>query len=169
MRYSLPVLGAAVVFGAAFYAAPCAAQASKAEQDAVHARYADARRTVTTHADTLTVEVTNLPSDAGHVRLYLFDATGKFAREAYDVDHVAVPIVHGHAVARFVDVPYGRYALTAFQDQNDDGQLNTGLFGRPKEPFAFSSGAKNHGFSRPSFADASFGVNAPAATATVTF
>ncbi len=134
MRSVLPRLGAAIVLGVAPLAAPCAAQASTAEQEAIHAPSADARRTIRAYADTLTVEVSNLPTDAGHVLLYLFDASGKF----------------GH-------------------DKNDDGKFNTGLFGRPKEPFAFSSGAKNHGFSRPSFADASFDVNAPAAKATVTF
>lgn len=165
MRYSIPILVAAVLLGAA----PCAAQASQAEQDANHARYAAARRTAAGRADTLTVEVSNLSSDDGDLRLGLYDPRTKFPRELDHVDNIVVRIVNGRAVGRFVNVPYGSYAIAAFHDKNRDGRLNKGLFGRPTEPIAFSSGARVRGFRPPAFADATFAVNAPAARTTLTF
>jgi len=34
----------------------------------------------------------------------------------------------------FIDLPEGEYAVSVFQDSNNDGKLNTGLFGIPAEP-----------------------------------
>jgi len=37
------------------------------------------------------------------------------------------------------DLPYGKYAISVFQDMNGNGKLDKGLFGIPTEPFAFSN------------------------------
>ena len=33
-----------------------------------------------------------------------------------------------------LDLPEGEYVVSVFQDSNNDGELNTGTFGMPKEP-----------------------------------
>jgi uncharacterized protein (DUF2141 family) len=38
-----------------------------------------------------------------------------------------------------LNLPAGEYVVTAFQDTNGNGQLDTGLFGVPKEPAAKSN------------------------------
>jgi uncharacterized protein (DUF2141 family) len=38
-----------------------------------------------------------------------------------------------------LDLPAGDYVVTAFQDTNGDGKLDTGIFGAPKEPAAKSN------------------------------
>ena len=34
----------------------------------------------------------------------------------------------------FLDLPEGEYVVSVFQDSNNDGELNTGIFGMPSEP-----------------------------------
>jgi uncharacterized protein (DUF2141 family) len=65
--------------------------------------------------------------------------------------------------ARFVfdNLPYGEYAITAYHDRNDNGRLDTGLFGIPKERLGFSNGVRPR-FSSPSFQDAAFHFESPA-------
>lgn len=42
-----------------------------------------------------------------------------------------------------LDLAPGQYAFAAYLDENGDGKLNRGkILGRPKEPVAFSNGAK---------------------------
>lgn len=60
----------------------------------------------------------------------------------------------------FPAVPYGTYAIKAFQDLNGDGKLKTGFMGAPEEPWGFSNDAT--GFMGPAdFSDAKFELDAP--------
>jgi uncharacterized protein (DUF2141 family) len=40
------------------------------------------------------------------------------------------------------NVPYGEYAVAAFQDRNGNGELDRGFLGAPKEPYGFSNDAR---------------------------
>lgn len=53
----------------------------------------------------------------------------------------------------FKEVPPGIYAVTTFQDINDDGRLGRGTFGAPNEPWAVSNNAKGV-MGPPAFDDA---------------
>lgn len=62
--------------------------------------------------------------------------------------------------ATFPAIPYGTYAIKAFQDLNGDGKIKTGFMGAPEEPWGFSNDAT--GFMGPAdFSDAKFDLNAP--------
>jgi len=52
-------------------------------------------------------------------------------------------------------LPAGTYALTAYQDVNNNGKLDRGMFGMPKEPFGFSNNPPV-AMKGPSFHDCSF-------------
>lgn len=66
----------------------------------------------------------------------------------------------------FPAVPYGTYAIKAFQDLDGDGKLKTGFMGAPEEPWAFSNDAT--GFMGPAdFSDSKFELNAPELELTV--
>jgi uncharacterized protein (DUF2141 family) len=45
----------------------------------------------------------------------------------------------GSVVSIELNLPAGEYVVTAFQDTNGNGQLDTGIFGAPKEPAAKSN------------------------------
>jgi uncharacterized protein (DUF2141 family) len=55
-------------------------------------------------------------------------------------------------------IPYGDYAIAIYQDENGNGKLDTGTFGVPKEPFAFSNNFKPR-FGGPDFEKCKFTVN----------
>ncbi len=52
------------------------------------------------------------------------------------------------------DVKAGAYAISIFQDENKNGELDSNFFGIPKEPYGFSNNLKK--MRPPSFEEASF-------------
>ena len=61
--------------------------------------------------------------------------------------------VAGTAQAVFEAVPHGDYAVTAYQDDNDNGRLDQGMFRLPKERLGFSNGLRPR-FAAPAYEDA---------------
>lgn len=39
-------------------------------------------------------------------------------------------------------LPYGKYAISIYQDMNDNGKLDLGIFSIPKEPIGFGNNYK---------------------------
>lgn len=108
----------------------------------------------------LTVAFPRLQSAKGFVDISLFDSADAY-RKSRPIRSAKVA-----ATARtisFAALPPGRYLIAAFHDENSDGKLNTGAFGRPTEPYAFSNGAKGR-FGPASWDDASFAVGPGAST-----
>ena len=67
-------------------------------------------------------------------------------------------------VVVFRDLPAGRYAVSAYLDENANNKLDRGMFGIPKERYGFSQDARGVG-GPPEFRDAVFDL--PAAGARV--
>ncbi len=112
---------------------------------------------------TLVVIVTGFDGDDGIARIRLDTTASAFAGEAGEASFarsVAASIADGAVVWTVDALPWGRYAASAYHDEDDDGSLNTNLFGAPSEPFGFSNGARAR-FGRPDFADAAFRFAAP--------
>ena len=59
----------------------------------------------------------------------------------------------------FDRVPAGEFAVAAYHDENSNGKLDTGAFGRPTEGYGFSRDAKGN-FGPPSFEDARLTLDA---------
>jgi len=112
---------------------------------------------------TIKVKVEGVQSGQGQVRIALeknakdFDS-GSFGTPKY---LSRVEEAKGDTVSvTFPAVPYGTYAIKAFQDLDGDGKLKTGFMGSPEEPWGFSNDAT--GFMGPAdFSDAKFDLNAP--------
>ena len=70
---------------------------------------------------------------------------------------------------RFVvdDLSPGRYAVAAFHDANDNGELDTNLLGIPSEGYGFGNDA-SAAFGPPSFESAAVTVGDTAAVAVLT-
>lgn len=73
----------------------------------------------------------------------------------------------GHVVWTVKNVPYGDYAVTAWQDTNDNGKLEANHFGAPTEPVGFSNDAHGH-FGPPTYQDARIMLDKPSTTAVLT-
>ena len=78
--------------------------------------------------------------DGGVVRCALYASKDEYMKKSF---REVVGKVEGKtASCVFSGVPPGTYALSAFHDQNNNGELDTGIFGIPKEGFAASNNAK---------------------------
>ncbi len=99
---------------------------------------------VQTPAADLTVEIRGIRSGAGSVFLAVHGPRSKATFPSGDAVASAHRELAGAGTLRFVirDLAPGRYALTAFHDENGNGDLDTGLFGIPTEGYGFGNDAK---------------------------
>ena len=65
------------------------------------------------------------------------------------------PAQAGVTIVTARGIPAGRYAVQVFHDENNNGEVDRGLFGMPKEGVGFSNDARI-GLGPPKFADAVF-------------
>jgi uncharacterized protein (DUF2141 family) len=112
----------------------------------------------------LTVEVDGIESADGQVQVGLFNGAAEFpgkptTGQRMKVDGTKVTIT-------FKDLPAGRYAVSAYHDENDNNKLDRGMFGIPKERYGFSQDARGVG-GPPEFRDAAFELPADGARITV--
>lgn len=92
-------------------------------------------------AATLKVIVEGVENTDGKMRLSLFNSEEKWLKEGIrsDVLDPAMPEV----VWEVIDLEPGIYAVSAVHDRDESGDLNTGTFGMPTEPYGFSKNARN--------------------------
>ncbi|NBB75260.1 MAG: DUF2141 domain-containing protein [Bacteroidetes bacterium] len=112
---------------------------------------------------TLVVIVTGFETDDGPARIRLDATASAFAGAGGDESFeraTAASIVDGTVVWTVDALPWGRYAASAYHDEDDDGTLDTNLFGAPSEPFGFSNDARAR-LGRPDFVEAAFRLAAP--------
>src|SRR5919201_995857 len=67
----------------------------------------------------------------------------------------ATPIKDGHATCVFSGIPAGTYAVAVFHAEHNETQMETGLFGKPKQGYGFSNNPSSI-FGPPSFDSAAF-------------
>lgn len=97
--------------------------------------------------------------ESGLVYIYLVDEeTWKVPLTGFMCIKIEPDICNGGSISfEFNTVPEGEYGIRCFQDLNDNGELDKGLFG-PKEPWGFSfKNIKQSGI--PRFSDYSFYVD----------
>jgi uncharacterized protein (DUF2141 family) len=68
---------------------------------------------------------------------------------------------------RIADVPAGRWAVVAYQDENSNDELDRNFVGIPQENYGFSRDARSK-FGPPSFDDAAIEVSGELTMAKVT-
>jgi uncharacterized protein (DUF2141 family) len=110
----------------------------------------------------LIVMLTGMKSDDGGLTYAMWSGPEGWL-ETNTVHEGSAPIVDGVSELRFDDLPYGEYAISVYHDKNNNGKLDTGLFGIPKEPFGFSNEPKM-GFGPPKYEDSAFMLEAPELT-----
>ncbi|HBE71984.1 MAG TPA: hypothetical protein DDW52_27915 [Planctomycetaceae bacterium] len=97
---------------------------------------------------------------AGPVRVAVFQSAAGFpspqsASERFTLD------ANESSLSATLERQTGSFAVAAFQDLNNDGQLNRSAFGVPKEPFGFS-GQPAKSLGPPSFQNAAVSAGQPA-------
>ena len=111
-------------------------------------------------AGPLTVTLENIKTQAGEIRLGVYDAAGYEGGEA--VGGASVTANAATVSVTVEGLPPGEYGIKLFHDVNGDGEMNSNPFGMPIEPFAFSNNAKGR-FGPAKWNDARFEVTADGA------
>ena len=101
----------------------------------------------------LTVKISGLKSNTGLVQVGLFNSEGTFLKKAYK--GVSSEIKSNGATVTFLNIPMGKYAISAYHDKNSNSKLDTNFIGIPKEDFACSNNAKGT-MGPPKYEDAKF-------------
>ncbi|MCS6968497.1 MAG: DUF2141 domain-containing protein [Cytophagales bacterium] len=105
------------------------------------------------------VEIGNLRNNSGKVLAALYNSEKTFMSERQAVATGQATITSQTAQIVF-EVPYGEYAIALLHDENDNGKMDSNLFGIPKEGYAVSNNAKNS-FGAPKYVDAKFRLDKP--------
>jgi uncharacterized protein (DUF2141 family) len=103
----------------------------------------------------ISVVVDGLRNDKGMVRCGLYASAVGFREPGKELKGVAVPIAGGKATCVFNGMAPGSYAVAVFHAENNETQLETGMFGKPKQGYGFSRDAKGS-FGPPSFDAAAY-------------
>jgi uncharacterized protein (DUF2141 family) len=100
----------------------------------------------------LEVVVKNVKDAKGNVRVGIFKDEKTFLKNA--MIGKVVKATTGDIKVVFDNVPPGTYAVSVIHDENENGELDSGMFGVPKEGFGFANDAMGT-FGPPGFEKAS--------------
>ncbi len=105
-------------------------------------------------AATVEVRVSNVAGGKGKLSVAVCDRE-RFLKQCSH--HASVPARAGEMVVALRDIPPGTWAVLAYQDENENGQLDRNFMGIPKENYGFSRDAVGR-FGPPEFDDAAIDV-----------
>jgi len=106
----------------------------------------------------LAIEIEGFEPGKGQVRVALFDAAAEFPAKPTQGQRAKAD--GAKTVVVFRDLPAGRYAVSAYHDENANEKLDRGMFGIPKERTGFSQDARGGPGGPPEFRDAAFDLPA---------
>lgn len=100
----------------------------------------------------LTLHINGFAHARGHAVANLFREGGDVLKPDQSYRRVSAAIHEGGATIEFPGLAYGKYAVSVFHDENDNGTLDHNFLHFPAEPLGFSNGFKLSLFSgMPSF------------------
>ena len=85
------------------------------------------------------VKVIGVEHEKGFIDLKIYLDKDSFLEEKLAVESIRKKPTKGETLIPLTKVHEGAMAIVVYHDENGDGELNTGLFWRPKEGFAFSN------------------------------
>ena len=118
-------------------------------------------------ADRISAPISGLRNDDGVVRCGLYAAPEAFPKAGQESRGVIAKIKGGQATCVFNGLKPGTYAVAAFHAENNETQMQYGLFGKPKEGYGFSRNPSSS-MGAPKFAAASFDYTGGAQTVPIT-
>jgi uncharacterized protein (DUF2141 family) len=103
----------------------------------------------------LTVTVSGIRNASGSVSAGIYNSETSFAKASEALVLVRVKATQGTIRFTAHDLPPGRYAVTAYHDENGNGRLDFDPTGAPSEGYGVSNNARNTQ-APPEFAQAAF-------------
>ncbi len=104
----------------------------------------------------ISIDFSGFTTKEGVLFVGLYDSEENFLNHRFK--EIAVPVNDLEVSVTLEGIPEGTYAVSAYHDVNDNGELDTRFFFIPKEPVGTSNNAKGR-FGPPKFEDAKFSLN----------
>lgn len=108
-------------------------------------------------AGELTITLSGIPKSEGTILIGVLGSEAAFKEKEAPVAAITEQAQAGD-MSFVVSLPPGTYAVQAMHDLNDNGELDTGFMGIPKEPWGFSNNAKGK-FGPPKWKDIVFSLD----------
>jgi uncharacterized protein (DUF2141 family) len=109
---------------------------------------------------TVKAEVLGIKNTRGKIGCALHSATRGFPTDPNAaLKSMWNPIKYNSLTCEFPWLPPGNYAVACFTTRNNNGKLDTNLFGAPSEAVGSSNNVR-HSFSAPTFDECKFAVKA---------
>ena len=86
-----------------------------------------------------TILVTGVEHDAGYIDVKIYTDKESFLKEDLANETIRKKASKGQTIIPLSKVHEGTIAIVVYHDEDNNGELKTGLFWRPKEGFAFSN------------------------------
>ncbi len=99
---------------------------------------------------TLGVQISNVRKNSGKIVVEIYNTESSWLKSPFR--KTVLPTNEAIKTASF-DVPPGKYAISVYQDVNENGELDRTFVGIPKEPVGFGNNYKP--FGKPRFESAS--------------
>ena len=87
----------------------------------------------------INIVIQGVEHDRGFIDVRIYLDTETWLKGNQIAEHIVVQTTKGEVVVPLVTFQGGTLAAVVCHDENSDGKLNTGLFWRAKESFAFSN------------------------------
>ncbi len=114
---------------------------------------------IPTEKTSLVLNIENIEEAKGHVWIGVYDSQKNFLQKDAAMILIGEKIRQtGSIQVEVKDLSYGTYAVALFHDVNDNGTLDQGILGIPKEPYVFSKPLKSK-WRAPTFEDVKFSFN----------
>ena len=107
-------------------------------------------------APELHLSLANVREAKGSIYIAVYANEADFLNPDKIIAKKIVPVTSAGAIdVTFQGLKAGAYAVSCFHDLNDNGQLDTNMFGAPLEPYGFSNNARPP-FRAPNWEEARF-------------
>jgi len=119
----------------------------------------DVNRLEATSNGSIQIKVSGLKNTSGQLGILIFTSKEGFPsdwQKAYK--QILIPITGDKAAYTFIDLPYGKYAVSVMHDENKNKKLDTNFIGIPKEGYGVSNNATGS-MGPPKFEDAAFNLD----------
>jgi len=100
--------------------------------------------------ETLAIKISNIRKNSGKVVVEIYNSKASWLKTPY---RKTVLSANEDVQTASFQVPYGKYAITIYQDLNVNGETDMNFLGIPKEPVGFGNNYKP--FGEPKYESAS--------------
>jgi uncharacterized protein (DUF2141 family) len=111
----------------------------------------------------ITVLLTGFENDQGTVKLCLCCSEDEYTGKTKEFCTASKELKDKKAEWVLENMPYGRYSVKAFHDENGNSRLDKDFLGMPTERYGFSNNARGR-FGPPPFESAAFTLNSAQTT-----